>query len=149
MMKTRIAMLALSFLAGVATPLAYQWQSQRDTGGVLHVMESVVIPGSEQVFDAVAWSNGELVTQPETDDDWEHVEHGALAIKEGAHLLMLPGRVRDLGQWRRYCDELKEAAKAAELAAFTRNVDQLFDAGSQVYNVCNNCHRTYLGKPLS
>lgn len=147
-MLIRVFVLALAFLAGAVTPLAFQWQSQRDTGGVLHVMESVVIPGAEHVFDAVVWSNGELINQPASDDDWEHVEHGALAIKEGAHLLMMPGRVRDLGQWRRYCEELKEAAKAAELAAFTRNVDDLFAAGSQIYNVCNNCHRSYLGKPL-
>lgn len=112
-------------------------------------MEAVVIPGAEQVFDAVVWSNGELLTSPESDDDWEHVEHGALALKEGAHLLMMPGRARDLGAWRRYTNELKEAARAAEQAAARRNVDEVFDAGARIYTVCNNCHRTYIGRPLS
>src|SRR5262245_44016781 len=71
----------------------------RSVATVDEVMDGIVIPGSTTIFDAVVYSNGELVQTPKTDDDWQHVRLRALAVAEAGNLLMMPPRARDAGEW--------------------------------------------------
>ena len=60
----------------------------RDTAGlkavatVDQVMDAIVIPSSQALFDAVVYENGELVQSPKNDDDWFRLQMHALAVAE-------------------------------------------------------------------
>src|SRR5687768_4593627 len=105
----------VSACGGRGTPDA---NSYRPVATVDEVMDAIIIPASETVFDAVVYENGALVQSPRTDDDWFRVRMGALAVAEAGNLLMLPGRAKDAGEWvtfsRAMIDSAETVAEAAE-----------------------------------
>jgi hypothetical protein len=112
-------------------------------GTVQQVMEGIVVPGSQVVFDAAVWSNGVLQGAPSTEEDWHRVEDGALTVAEAANLLMMSPRAKDNEQWMKNATALNAAGTVAFQAAESRDINRVFDAGSQVYAACTNCHRQY------
>lgn len=138
----------LAFVLGGASVLVAEWSQYRQTASLEQVMEATVTTASNAIFDAVVWVNGEPVNLPKTEADWENVEHGAITLAESADLMMMPGRVKDWGDWRRFAHDLHNGARAAERAALNKNVDEVLQAGDLIYEACTNCHRKYL-KPAS
>ena len=62
-------------------------------GSVKELMENMIDPLSDNVFDAVWWDNtvkGIEEHKPVTDEDWEKVKTGAVGIVEGIELLKVP-----------------------------------------------------------
>jgi hypothetical protein len=116
----------------------------RTVGTLAEVMEANIASASYVVFDAVVYTNGVLEHAPKTDEEWEAVEHGAIALAESANLLLLPGRAMDAGEWVKMTHALAAAAIEARDAALARNVDRLFDAGGAIYDTCTACHAKYL-----
>jgi hypothetical protein len=60
---------------------------------VKELMENMIDPLSDNVFDAVWWDNtakGIEEHKPVTDEDWEKVKTGAVGIVEGIELLKVP-----------------------------------------------------------
>ncbi len=112
-------------------------------GTVAQVMEGIVFPSSEVVFNAAVWSNGVLEGAPTTEEDWHHVEDNALTVAEAGNLLMMSPRAKDPDQWMKNATALNAAGALAFKAAEARNVEALFKAGSEVYAACANCHRQY------
>jgi hypothetical protein len=133
-----------AFVLGGAAVLFAEWSQYRQTASLEQLMEATVTPASNAVFDAAVWINGEPVNLPKTAADWEIVEHGAITLAEVSNLLLMPGRAKDWGDWRRYAHDLNAAARAAERAALNKNVDEVLQAGDQIYQACTNCHRKYL-----
>lgn len=116
-------------------------------GTVAQVMEGIVFPSSAVVFDAAVWSNGVLEGAPATEEDWHHVEDSALTVAEAGNLLMMSPRAKDTGEWMKRATALNAAATVAFKAAEARDIDALFNAGSEVYAACANCHRQYRPAP--
>jgi len=112
-------------------------------GTVAQLMEGIVFPSSEVVFDAAVWSNGVLEGAPSTEEEWHHVEDSALTVAEAANLLMMSPRAKDNDQWMKNATALNAAGTVAFKAAEARDVNRLFEAGSEVYAACANCHRQY------
>ena len=56
------------------------------------LMDAIIIPSSQRVFDAVVYVNGQLEQSPKSDDDWFQIQMSALAVAEAGNLLMLPPR---------------------------------------------------------
>ena len=113
---------------------------------------------------------GVKTTVPTTDEDWLRVERGALLLAEASNLLKMPramappgtagatplnpgepapelspaeieARVnanRDL--WNTHADELRTVALASLTVVRERNVDRLFQMGSDIDKACENCH---------
>ena len=133
-----------SFVLGGAASLFAEWSQYRQSASLEQLMEATVTTASDAIFDAAVWINGEPVTLPETDEDWEAIEHGAITLAESANLMMMPGRAKDWGDWRRFSHDLHNAAREAERAAFNKNVDDVLQAGDRVYQACTNCHAKYL-----
>jgi hypothetical protein len=74
---------AKSALIGEITPVV----------SVKELMENMIDPLSDNVFDAVWWDNttkGVVEHKPVTDEDWEKVKTGAVGIVEGIELLKVP-----------------------------------------------------------
>jgi hypothetical protein len=116
----------------------------KTVGSLAEVMEANITSASYVIFDAVVYNNGVLEHAPKTDEEWEAVEHGAIALAESANLLLLPGRAIDDGEWVKMTHALAAAAVKARDAALAKNVDQLFDAGGAIYDTCTACHAKYL-----
>jgi hypothetical protein len=64
-------------------------------GTVHDIMEGIVDPSSDVLFDAVATditAAGVNEKRPQTDEEWQKVESNALMLAEAANLLKMPGR---------------------------------------------------------
>jgi hypothetical protein len=133
-----------AFVLGGAAILVAEWSQYRQSASMEQLMEATVTPASNAIFDAAVWINGEPVNLPDTDQEWEAVEHGAITLAESANLLLMPGRAEDWGDWRRFAHDLHAGARAAERAALNKDVDQVLQAGDLIYQACTNCHRKYL-----
>ena len=75
-----------------ATPPASDYEL---IGTVHDIMEGIVDPASDVLFDAVATditAAGVNEKRPQTDEEWEKVEGNALMLAEAANLLKMPGR---------------------------------------------------------
>ena len=108
------------------------------------VMDAIVIPSSQAIFDAVVYSNGELTAAPETDEDWATLRIHALGVAEAANLLMLPPRARDNGDWMKMATALNESAVTVAEAAQSKDLDALLKTGGEMYNACTQCHEKYV-----
>jgi hypothetical protein len=70
--------------------------SEYELIGTVHdIMEGIVDPSSDVLFDAVATditAAGVNEKRPQTDEEWAKVEGNALMLAEAANLLKMPGR---------------------------------------------------------
>ena len=108
------------------------------------VMDAIIIPSSQAIFDAVVYSNGELVTAPQTDDDWFNLRIHAIGVAEAGNLLMLPPRARDNGDWMKMSLALNDQAMLVAKAAEAKDLDALLKAGGEMYIACTACHEKYI-----
>jgi hypothetical protein len=85
---------------------------------------------------------------------WQAVENNALAIAEGATLLMQPGRKCANGldvplknpDWAKFVEELRAAGMTAYAAAQTKDQDKMTDAAGVMTTACQHCHDKYREK---
>jgi hypothetical protein len=105
---------------------------------------------------------------PRTDEDWQTVRRSAVTLVEATNLLLIhPRRVAPSGQkseypgielepeqiqatvdgdraaWVRYAHGLHDAAMVALKAIDSKNVQGLMDAGENIDQACENCHKHY------
>jgi hypothetical protein len=114
---------------------------------VLELMESVIAHAAEVYWESVQVivdADGVHERKPETDEEWESVWASAVAIAESGNLLMMTPRAVDDGAWMQFSRSLVEAGVEAAAAAQAHDVDRVFAAGEQVYNVCTGCHARYV-----
>ena len=108
------------------------------------VMDGIVIPSSEAVFDAVVYENGALVQAPKNADEWFRVQMHALAVAEAGNLLVMPPRARDTAEWVTLANAMTDRAANVADAADDKDVDRLLTTGGELYTTCVNCHEKYL-----
>src|SRR5262245_40866875 len=68
------------------------------TSSIREIMEGIVEPNADSVFESVAIINTAAGTEersPKTDEDWARIDHAGLTLIEAANLLRMPGRVAD------------------------------------------------------
>lgn len=122
------------------------------------VMELLVIPASNTVFDAAGKDNP-------TDADWAEFRKNALLLAESANLLMMPGRaagappaqgkakakakapVANPAAWNAAAKEMRDGAAMALAAIDKKDLDGLgLDAGDKILQSCTSCHDKYMVK---
>ena len=108
------------------------------------IMDAIVIPSSQAIFDAVVYENGALVQSPKSDDDWFRLQMHALAVAEAGNLLQMPPRAKDSGDWAAMSAALTDAAVVVAKAAESKDTERLLASGSQMYTACTSCHRKYI-----
>ena len=109
-------------------------------GSNKQIMQAITIPSSEVIF-------GIGDKPPQDDAGWLAVESAAIALAESGNLMMMPGRAVDTPDWAGFSRQLTEKSMIALKAAQSRNVDQVLEAGNDVYQVCEDCHKVYLPQP--
>jgi hypothetical protein len=140
---------------------------------IKEVMENIIDPIADNIFDAVGTdvtAKGVVDTKPTTDEDWAKVRIGAVTLAEGTNLLKMPRRVAPPGDknnsggpnapelspeaiqskidgdralWNKHADELRDSAIKILAIVKAKNADALFQAGSEIDMVCENCHLEY------
>jgi hypothetical protein len=108
------------------------------------VMDAIIIPSSQAVFDSVVYINGELTQSPKTDDEWFRLRMHAIAVAEAGNLLLMPPRAKGDDDWAPLSKALTAAAMRVEQAADAKNVNLMLQTGSELYVACTNCHEKYL-----
>ena len=158
--------------AAAARPKAAAPQgTSKPVATVKDVMDFIVIPSSEFVFNAVSSTqgpNGAEDKAPKTDADWAEVRKYAVLLSEAGNLLMVPGRhvagpkdksnnpgselepaqmdalvAKAPADFARKARGLIDATAMALKAIDARSVEGLSDAGGDIDEACENCHLTY------
>jgi hypothetical protein len=101
------------------------------------VMLAMTIPSSDVIFQV-----GNAA--PKDDAEWEKVQAHAAVLAESGNLLMLSPRAVDTAEWANFSRALIASAKVAQQAAQERDVEKVLEAGNQIYEVCDGCHKKYM-----
>lgn len=110
------------------------------------LMTLVLEPASDTLWDSAGWimtDAGVEELYPTTEDGWDFVLAQAAVIVETGNLLALPGRAQDDDAWLIYSEGLTAAGIMAMESIETRNEEDFFQAGAQIYSVCTACHQAY------
>jgi len=132
------------------------------------IMESIVMPAAQAIWDAVAvdvTEKGTIEKKPQTEEDWEKLRWEAVTLVEATNLVIVPGRkaahpgaksenpgaelepeqIQELLDKQRpafiaHAHVLHEAAMEALRAIDARNIDGISDAGGTIDAACESCH---------
>jgi hypothetical protein len=143
----------------------------RTTATVKDIMDALVDPGSDYIWDSVETivsAKGTEEKAPHTDEDWKQVRNHAIMLLEATNLLQIPGRHvakagekaedpkvelspeqieesinKDRASWINYAHGLHDATMAAFKAIEAKDAESLLNAGDGIDNACEKCHLQY------
>ena len=135
---------------------------------IIEIMDSLVMPSAQSVWDAVAidvTEKGTIEKKPQNDEEWAALRGTAVALAEATNLLVVPGRHAApagtksanpdseltpekidalLGSqrpaWIAHAHVLHEAAMEALRAIDAKNIEGISDAGGTIDAACEGCH---------
>jgi hypothetical protein len=111
--------------------------SFRPVASVLQLMEAMVVPSSEALFDV-----GD--NPPKDDSAWVTLRDNAVILAESGNLLMM--RPRDNGDWMKYSKMLVDAGALAVKAAEAKDLGKFDEVADQATKACEMCHDQYAKK---
>jgi hypothetical protein len=140
---------------------------------VKELMRDLLDPIADNIFDSVkttTTAKGIEETMPKTDEDWEKIRIGATGIAEGVYLLKVrrpfapPGDLnnstgpdaselapdqimakveKDPVEWNARIEALRNVGLEVLDIVKRKDVKELWDAGDNLDQACENCHRSY------
>jgi hypothetical protein len=138
---------------------------------IIEIMDSMVMPSAQLVWDAVAvdvTDKGTVEKTPQTDEDWAALRNTAVTLAEATNLLVVPGRhaapagTKSLNPdseltpeqidvllksqrpaWIAFAHVLHDAAMEAVTAIDKKNIEGISDAGGTIDAACEGCHLTF------
>ncbi|MEP7310872.1 MAG: hypothetical protein ABJA98_35695 [Acidobacteriota bacterium] len=140
---------------------------------IKELMQNMIDPIADNIFDAVGTdvtAKGVVDTKPVTDDDWAKVRQGAVTLAESTNLLKMPRPVappgdtnksigpnapelspeqiqakidQDRALWNRHVNQMRDDALKVLAIVKAKDVDALFQAGSDIDRACETCHLEY------
>src|SRR5262245_26945050 len=121
-------------LAGVSLA---QGPSFQLVGTMSELMVNVIHPASNDILMSIYRG------APKDDKEWAAVQRSALVLAESGNLLLMPGRVRDQGDWVKDSKLLVDVGTAAYKAARAKDAKALAALDSQIDATCTTCHKQY------
>jgi hypothetical protein len=143
----------------------------RPTASVRDVMHAMIEPQAYVIWNSVAEIidiNGTELRVPETEEEWDVVRHGAVALREATNLLLIEGRPvaypgetsvapgielepeqiqalidADPQGWIDSVHGLYDAVEPIFAAIDAQDGAAITEAGTQLDVVCENCHVKY------
>jgi len=120
-------------------------------GTVQMMMAKEVQPTAQKYWDAVRFVSelvdGKVVNTdhvPQTEAEWLEVEAAAAHLAELGEALKTPAYAEGRGEdWPVFAQGLVDLAGRAGEAAKSRDPEQVFASGGELYNVCSACHQAY------
>jgi hypothetical protein len=151
-----------------AKPAAPAASNFRPRASIAEVMESVVVPSADVLWNATAFDiskEGVKDFSPKTDEDWERVEWAGVTLAEGLNALLIPGRrvappgtvsespehelnpeqieeilKKEPEVWVGFVHALDDTVQEIQEAIRKRDLKALNEAGGALDEVCENCH---------
>jgi hypothetical protein len=152
-------------------PKAEAQPEYRLTATVKDIMDALVDPGSDYIWDSVETvvsAKGVEEKAPKTDEDWKQVRNHAIMLLEATNLLQMPGRHvaqpgekandpnvelapdqieaainKDRAAWNSHAHDLHDAVMKTLNAADAKDKDKLLDVGNDIDEACEKCHLQY------
>ena len=152
-------------------PAAEAESAVRVTATVKEIMDSVVDPNADVLWDSVSTTisrEGTVENKPRTEEDWARIRRSAVTLVEATNLLVIEGRKiapdghkseypgielepdemqklvdADRASWVRYAHGLHDKAMVVLKAIDDKNVQGLMDGGEGIDEACENCHKHY------
>jgi hypothetical protein len=143
----------------------------RTTATIKDIMDSMVDPGSDVIWDSVETvvsAKGTEEKQPRTDEEWKNVRNHAVMLMEATNLLLIPGRKvaqpgekaedpkvelapeqiqtlidQDRPAFIKFAHGLHDATMEAFKAIEKKDVEGLLNSGDGIDRACENCHLKY------
>ena len=112
-------------------------------------MAHLLTPASEAIWESsgyVITEEGEFSLEPTNEEEWERVLYGAKVITESASLLSIPSRSKNRKEWIVFAGLLEGVGQKAFEAAEKKDVEDLFEIGAELYQVCVACHQVYMNE---
>lgn len=114
---------------------------------VLDLMRSMVEIPAEVYWESVSVVvdiDGTHENMPQTDLEWIEVWAAAMTLAETGNLLMMPPRAVDNDEWIRMSTDMVDVSLKAAQIASARDFEGMLAVGEEIYNVCLECHQTYV-----
>jgi cytochrome c556 len=108
---------------------------------VKQLMLDLIHPSSNDILLAIY--RGEPPDKPKDEKDWAAVRRSALTLAEAGHMLTMPGRARDQGDWMKDAKLLVDAGNAAYKAALAKDSGALAALAGAIDASCTTCHKQY------
>jgi len=154
----------------VSAPL---WGDMTPVVSVKELMRDLIDPLADNIFDAVSTvitERGTIETAPKTEEDWNKIRVGAVAMAEGAYLLKVrrpfapagelnnsvgpdavelsPDQItakvdKDPVEWNARIEALRNVGLQVLDIVKRKNVAELWDAAENLDIACESCHRSY------
>ncbi len=143
----------------------------RITATVKDIMDSMVDPGSDVIWDSVETivsAKGVEEKAPHTDEEWKNVRNHAMMLLEATNLLQMPGRHvakagekaddpkvelapdqieaiinQDRASWIKFAHGLHDATMEAFKAIEAKDTEALLNSGDGIDQACEKCHLKY------
>jgi cytochrome c556 len=155
---------AAAVLGAVAGSHAQQAQDYVPQATIVEVMNSMIMPFAEVVWNAVVYED--TIKGPATDEGWQQARNAAVALAESANVLMIPNRpvappdkvagegelspqeigeliATSRGAWVGYARSMHEVAMQIIQAIDTHDAEKLADLGGTMDAVCQACHKQF------
>lgn len=159
--------------AAASLPNAQLWGDMKPVVSVKELMRDLLDPLADNIFDAVAVVVDQKRTiehTPKTDEDWDRIRIGAVAMAEGAYLLKVrrpftpPGEEnnstgpdavelssaaitakieKDPVEWDARIEALRNVGLQVLEIVKRKDVNELWDAAENLDQACEACHRSY------
>jgi hypothetical protein len=95
------------------------------------------------------WDLAEAGMAPESDRDWEEVQHAAIQLIAAGSYITFGGTGQmdanwvEQTSWRGYAQDLADEGKLALDAAIRRDLNAVLSAGDSLIMTCEACHAEY------
>ena len=154
-----------------AAPRAAAASGYKPSATVKEIMDYIVIPSSEALFNAVSSTSGPNGVEnkaPKSEADWAAVRERALLLAEAGNLLMVPGRhvaspkdksnnpgselepaqmdalvAKSPAIFAQKAAGIRAAALIALKAIDAKDVEGLSNAGGDIDEACESCHLVF------
>ena len=170
-LATSLVLLAVACAGQQAQKPADQEADYRTTATIKDIMDSMVDPGSDVIWDSVETivsAKGTEEKMPRTDEEWKNVRRHAIMLLEATNLLLIPGRQvarpgekaddpkvelapeqiatlisQDRASFVKFAHGLHDATMEAFKAIEKKDVEGLLNSGDGIDRACENCHLKY------
>ena len=130
-------MRTLSFLVVItATAALAQAPSYDPVGSMSQLMIDIIYPTSDALFYIER-------SAPKTEVEWNAIRNQALMLAESGNLLLMPGRVREKGNWVQDSKMMIAAARDAFKATLAKDMNGVLAQSDRLSESCIACHKEY------
>lgn len=126
----KVAWLILTSVAMAQAP------SFQPIGNMSQLMIHIIYPTSDAIFYVER-------NPPTNDAQWNALASQALTLAESGNLLLMPGRVREKGNWSSDTKMMIDAGTAAFKAAKAHDLEGVKAVNDALYASCVTCHAQY------